>query len=97
LPYDIGHAYFNAFCESRRNNIFGNIPACIRTAAVYFCGILAAERAAAVPGKCPVRINDNFPAGDARIDTVTLKTLGEGSGAKWAFMISLVCLSATDA
>ena len=65
----IGHADcvsqldFTALGQSRRNDVLRDVARGIRGAAINFCRILAAERAAAVAGISAVCIDDDFTAG----------------------------------
>ncbi len=62
----IGHADrvsqldFTALGQSRRNDVLRDVARGIRGAAINFCRILAAERAAAVAGISAVGIDDDF-------------------------------------
>lgn len=58
----VAELYFAPFRPARRHDVLGDIPGHIRCGAIYFGSVLAAERAAPMPGIAAVCVHNDFPA-----------------------------------
>jgi hypothetical protein len=63
----VRHLHLDAVRESGGDDVAGHVARRVRRRAVHLGRILAGERAAAVPGEPAVGVDDDLPAGEARV------------------------------
>src|SRR5699024_11515395 len=62
-PYCIGKLDLTFIRHFRSDDVFGDVPCCVCSRTVHFCGVLAAESAASMPCVATISIDDDLPAG----------------------------------